>query len=149
MTFSMGMKTNMFTMEVCHDSGQMTSLACHIHTTLSFPLISFFSSHRSTLPPNPTPSHPQNNMGCTPSRPHNTPPIPKPNSFHHAPKYPQVPPSHIPHDCVTCTHVNRKYEQRCGNACTATRRSKMRCKWNPGVHPRRHSWEVYEEETVW
>ena len=107
------------------------------------------------------PPHPQttyiHTMGCTPSRPRldkNGPSTPHTNNtskkyLHHGPKYPQVPPGHLPHDCATCTHANRKFEQKCGDACTATRRSNMRCKWDPDAHPRRHSWEVYDEETVW
>ena len=130
-----------------HDAGISRRRQCQpIHITPTFSL---------SLS---TPTTPQRNiMGCTTSRPrpHNTPPVTHTNNtresrtFRHAPRYPQVPPGHLPTDCATCTHANRRFEQRCGDACTATRRSKMRCKWNPGAHPRRHSWEVYEEETAW
>lgn len=95
--------------------------------------------HPHTLLPTNSPAK---TMGCAPSRP-------TPTSFHHSPKYPQVPPGQTPQDCTTCTHVNRKFQQRCGAGCTATRRSNLRSKWNPGVHPVRHSCRYFFLNFFW
>lgn len=89
------------------------------------------------------------NMGCTPSRPSKSRSCNDGRSFHHGPRYPQVPPGQMPRDCETCTAVNRRFQQKCSDGCTATRRSNLRPKWNPNNYPIRHSWEIYDLETPW
>ena len=120
---------------------------------LPFSTLLSYAPHlqHSTIKQKNQPTAPNDNtskMGCIPSRPRPRRFDDDGGSFHHGPKYPHVPPGKIPRDCDNCTPVNWRFQQSCGRDCTATRRSNLRPKWNPENHPRRHSWEMYEE-TPW
>ena len=134
---------------------------CHVSISFLFSFIlSSSESPSQTLQLQPpiaewkhqqhTVSNNSKTMGCIPSRPSKSRSFnDQKNSFHHGPKYPQVPPGQMPQDCETCTAVNRRFQQRCSDGCTATRRTNLRPKWNPNNYPTRHSWEIYDLETPW